>query len=82
MNLFWLGLGGGSLFTIHILTINFLRWRTGKSAQGTLSVPRFELLLIILALPCICQASAFVLRGKRIYAYSIRLDNFENIFMS
>ncbi|WKA04151.1 hypothetical protein VitviT2T_022211 [Vitis vinifera] len=63
MNLFWLGVGGGSLIIIHILILIFLRWRTGTSAHGILSVPRFELFLLILMLPCISQSSAFVIRG-------------------
>lgn len=63
MNLFWLGIGGGSLLLAHAVLLAFLRWRTGKSAYGILSVPRFEILLLILALPCISQASAFVIKG-------------------
>ncbi|KAM3713300.1 hypothetical protein ACJW31_01G244600 [Castanea mollissima] len=63
MNLFWLGVGGGSLLTIHVLIIIFLRWRTGIPGHGILSVPRFELFLLILMLPCISQSSAFVIRG-------------------
>ncbi|KDP46278.1 hypothetical protein JCGZ_10118 [Jatropha curcas] len=63
MNLFWLGIGGGSLFIIHVVILLFLKWRIGKVANGILSVPRFELLLLILALPCISQSSAFVMRG-------------------
>lgn len=64
MNLFWLGVGGAFLLTLHILIIVFLRWRTQTSAHGILSVPRFELFLLILMLPCISQSSAFVIRGK------------------
>ncbi|KAF3948785.1 hypothetical protein CMV_025262 [Castanea mollissima] len=41
MNLFWLGVGGGSLLTIHVLIIIFLRWRTGIPGHGILSVPRW-----------------------------------------
>lgn len=67
MNLFWLGVGGGSLIIIHILILIFLRWRTGTSAHGILSVPRFELFLLILMLPCISQSSAFVIRGKKLF---------------
>ncbi|XP_050233814.1 uncharacterized protein LOC126682252 [Mercurialis annua] len=64
MNLFWLGIGGGSLLMIHILILIFLRWRIGASStHGILAFPRFEFLLLILALPCISQASAFVMRG-------------------
>ncbi|XP_028772478.1 uncharacterized protein LOC114729614 [Neltuma alba] len=62
-NLFWLGVGGGSLVLIHVSIVLFLRWRTGISPQGSLSVPRFELLLLILMLPCISQSSTFVIKG-------------------
>ncbi|KAK4282247.1 hypothetical protein QN277_013647 [Acacia crassicarpa] len=62
-NLFWLGVGGGSLVLIHVFIILFLRWRTGISPQGSLSVPRLELLLLILMLPCISQSSTFVIKG-------------------
>ncbi|TXG54876.1 hypothetical protein EZV62_020132 [Acer yangbiense] len=63
MNLFWLAVGGFSLLSIHALTLLFLRWRIGTSVHGILSVPRFELFLLILMLPCISQSAAFVLRG-------------------
>ena len=66
MNLFWLGVGGGSLLIIHALILIFLRWRTGIPAHGILSVPRFELFLLILTLPCISQSSAFVIRGNKL----------------
>lgn len=64
--MFWLGVGGGSLLIVHFLTLLFLRWRMGTSVKGMLSVPRFELLFVILMLPCISQSSAFVIRGKKI----------------
>ncbi|KAJ0113031.1 hypothetical protein Patl1_03033 [Pistacia atlantica] len=63
MNLFWLGVGCSSLLIIHFLTLLFLRWRIGTPAHGMISVPRFALFLLILMLPCICQSSAFVIRG-------------------
>ncbi|KAM7279476.1 hypothetical protein ACFE04_006610 [Oxalis oulophora] len=63
MNLFWLAIGGGSLLLAHVLILLFLRWRTGTSTHGILSIPRFELLLLILVLPCISQSAAFVMRG-------------------
>lgn len=64
MNLFWLGVGGGGLVILHVLTLLFIRWRTQTKANGILSVPRFELFLLILMLPCVSQSSAFVIRGK------------------
>ncbi|KAM2014294.1 hypothetical protein ACFX16_044968 [Malus domestica] len=63
MNLFWLGIGGGSLVVIHVLVLLFLRWRLGTPVHGILLVPRFELFLLILMLPCISQSSAFVIKG-------------------
>ncbi|XP_017975918.1 PREDICTED: uncharacterized protein LOC18601011 isoform X1 [Theobroma cacao] len=66
MNLFWLSIGVGSLLIVHFALLVFLRWRIGTAAQGILSVPRFELLLVILMLPCISQSSAFVIRGGTI----------------
>lgn len=63
MNLFWLGVGGISLLIAHLVIFLFLRWRTQKSVHGILSVPRFELFLLILMLPCISQSAAFVIRG-------------------
>ncbi|XP_024031820.1 uncharacterized protein LOC21394057 [Morus notabilis] len=63
MNLFWLGVVGGGLVTAHILVLLFLKWRTGTPVHGILSVPRFEIFLLILMLPCISQSSAFVIRG-------------------
>ena len=65
MNLFWLGVGGGSLVIAHVLLLVFLKWRTGTPVHGILSVPRFELFLLILMLPGISQSSAFVIRGKK-----------------
>lgn len=76
MNLFWLAVGGGSLLILHFLIIIFLRWRTGTPAHGILSVPRFELFLLILMLPCICQSSAFVIRGNEIEVYSSLFNSF------
>ncbi|MCL7029322.1 hypothetical protein MKW94_017286 [Papaver nudicaule] len=63
MNLFWLGTGCGGLLISHFLIVLCLTWRTGTSVHWTLSVPRFELFLLILVLPCISQSAAFVLKG-------------------
>ncbi|CAK9863574.1 unnamed protein product [Sphagnum jensenii] len=62
-NMFWLAVVGGGLILLHILMLVFLRWRTKTSLRGALSVPRFELFVLVLALPAICQASAFTIRG-------------------
>ncbi|GMP30080.1 hypothetical protein CsSME_00004910 [Camellia sinensis var. sinensis] len=63
MNLFWLGVGGVGLLVTHTLIFLFLRWRIRPSAYGIFSVPRFELFLLILMLPCISQSAAFAIRG-------------------
>ncbi|KAG0614713.1 hypothetical protein M758_6G198100 [Ceratodon purpureus] len=62
-NIFWILVVCGSLILLHILLLLFLRWRTKTPLHGALSIPRFELFLLILVLPAICQASAFVIRG-------------------
>lgn len=72
MNLFWIGVVGGGLVTAHILVLLFLKWRTGTPVHGILSVPRFEIFLLILMLPCISQSSAFVIRGDD-YTHSKRI---------
>ncbi|EHA8590577.1 hypothetical protein COCNU_scaffold020585G000050 [Cocos nucifera] len=63
MNLFWLGVGSGGLLILHFITLLFLKWRTRTSVHGLLSIPRFELFLLILLLPCVGQASTFIIRG-------------------
>lgn len=62
-NIFWLAVVCGSLILLHVLLLLFLRWRIKTPLHGALSFPRFELFLLILALPAVCQASAFVIRG-------------------
>ncbi|XP_049934536.1 uncharacterized protein LOC116257275 isoform X2 [Nymphaea colorata] len=62
-NMFWLGTVGGSLVLLHLLILFLLKWRTRSSAKGELSLPRFEIFLMIILLPCLCQSSAFVIRG-------------------
>lgn len=63
MNMFWLGVVGGALIVLHMLILVFLKWRTKTSLRGALSIPRFELFLLMLTLPCMCQASAFIIKG-------------------
>ncbi|CAN1817520.1 hypothetical protein LINPERHAP1_LOCUS28074 [Linum perenne] len=63
MNLFWLGVIAGSLLLLHILILLILRVRTGSSALRIISFSRFEILLVILMLPCISQSAAFVIKG-------------------
>ncbi|XP_002966003.2 uncharacterized protein LOC9652023 isoform X1 [Selaginella moellendorffii] len=62
-NVFWLAVAGLALTLVHLATLTFLRWRTKTSVRGALTVPRFELFLALLSLPCITQACAFVISG-------------------
>lgn len=62
-NIFWLAVICGSLILLHILLLLFLRWRTKTPLHGALSFPRFELFLLVLALPAIAQACAFIISG-------------------
>lgn len=78
MNLFWLGVGGGFLLLVHVFVIFFLRQRTGKQPQGSLSIPRFEFFLLILMLPCLSQSSAFVIKGKGL---AFTLSNFSHQYL-
>uniref|UniRef100_A0A7N1A4A1 Bacterial Ig-like domain-containing protein n=1 Tax=Kalanchoe fedtschenkoi TaxID=63787 RepID=A0A7N1A4A1_KALFE len=64
MNLVWLGIGGGSLVAAHAILLLILRWRTGSAAPGLLSPPRFEIFLLIIALPSVSQSSTFAINGS------------------
>lgn len=64
-NMFWLAVVGGGVILLHILTLLFLRWRIKSKLHGALSLPRFELFLLLLSLPALCQASAFIIRGMQ-----------------
>ncbi|CAI0457628.1 unnamed protein product [Linum tenue] len=69
MNLFWLAAIAGSLLALHISIFLLLRWRTGSTTSvnfGMVSFPRFEILLLIVMLPCISQSAAFVVKGGTI----------------
>ncbi|KAK1280027.1 hypothetical protein QJS04_geneDACA002794 [Acorus gramineus] len=66
-NMFWLAVIGGSLILLHALLVLILRFRRKDSEKeinyGALVVPRFEIFLTLLALPCISQASTAIVRG-------------------
>lgn len=65
--MFWLGVIGGSLIVLHALLLFIQKFRKGKSEKlksyGALIFPRFEIFLTIVALPCVCRASAALERG-------------------
>lgn len=66
-SMFWLAVIGGSLIVLHAILLFILKLRKRNSEKqrgyGALTFPRFEIFLIILALPCICEASAALVRG-------------------
>ncbi|URD81963.1 transposon protein [Musa troglodytarum] len=67
-NMFWLAIFGGGLTLLHVAILCLLKLRRRDSEKqeeyGALVFPRFELFLVMLALPCICQASAALIKGK------------------
>lgn len=71
--MFWLGVIGGGLILLHGLLLLILKFKKNttekpcSSSYGALKFPRFELFLLVLALPGISQASAAVIRGEHIY---------------
>ncbi|KAF5175266.1 transmembrane protein [Thalictrum thalictroides] len=76
-NMFWLAVIGGSLMLLHALLYLILRCRRRNvqkhNRYGALVLPRFEIFLIILALPCICQASVALLEGGRPFGIIIAI---------
>ncbi|XP_021615967.1 uncharacterized protein LOC110617477 isoform X3 [Manihot esculenta] len=66
-SMFWLAVVGGSLILLHALLFFILKFRKKNYEKhrgyGALTFPRFEIFLMILALPCICEASASIIRG-------------------
>ncbi|KAL6841555.1 hypothetical protein ACP4OV_028698 [Aristida adscensionis] len=63
-NMFWLGVMGGGLILLHLLTLLYLRLRyKERRGYGALVLPRLEIMLVILALPCVSQAAAALIRG-------------------
>ncbi|GAB4845770.1 hypothetical protein Ancab_039179 [Ancistrocladus abbreviatus] len=64
-SMFWLVVITGSLILLHILLLSILRLRDSSEKErcyGALVFPRFEIFLIILAVPCICEASTSVIK--------------------
>ncbi|XVF54085.1 hypothetical protein PTKIN_Ptkin05aG0152700 [Pterospermum kingtungense] len=66
-SLFWLAVIGGSLILLHAFLFFVLKCKKKdcekQGSYGALIFPRFEIFLVILALPCICQASAALVAG-------------------
>ncbi|KAI3726969.1 hypothetical protein L1987_66776 [Smallanthus sonchifolius] len=64
--MFWLAVMSGGLIILHILFLLILKLRKKKEKESTyVSVifPRFEIFLVILAVPCVSAASASLLKG-------------------
>ncbi|XWS50937.1 hypothetical protein CRYUN_Cryun12cG0134000 [Craigia yunnanensis] len=66
-SLFWLAVIAGSFILLHTFLFFILRCKKRDSEKqgsyGALIFPRFEIFLVILSLPCICQASAALVGG-------------------
>ncbi|KAJ0459216.1 hypothetical protein HanLR1_Chr16g0607491 [Helianthus annuus] len=64
--MFWLAVMSGGLIVLHILVLIILKLRKKKENDNTyvsLIFPRFEVFLVILAVPCVSAASAALLKG-------------------
>jgi hypothetical protein len=66
--MFWLAVIGGGFVFLHMTFLLMFAIRKKESQKqkdfGALILPRFEIFLIVLALPCICQASTAIIRGE------------------
>ncbi|KFK34118.1 hypothetical protein AALP_AA5G103800 [Arabis alpina] len=65
--MFWIAIVGGSLVLLHIflsLILKFKKAHTEKKRSfGAFVFPRFELFLLILALPSVCKAARSLIQG-------------------
>lgn len=79
-NMFWLAVIVGNLILLHVLLLCILKLRKKNSEDqkgcGALTFPRFEIFLVILSLPCICEASAALIKGIFNLTISIQLTIF------
>ncbi|XP_066364256.1 uncharacterized protein [Miscanthus floridulus] len=68
-NMFWLGVIGGGLILLHLLTLFYFKLRFRDREQwrrhgyGSLVLPRLEIMVVVLAMPCVAQAAAALIRG-------------------
>ncbi|CAN6345606.1 unnamed protein product [Urochloa humidicola] len=76
-NMFWLGVIGGGLILLHLLTLLYFklryRGREGRHGHGALVLPRFELMVAILAAPCVAQAVAAMIGGGTIGGLAVAI---------
>jgi len=64
--MFWLAVIGGSLILLHAFLLIILRYRkssTKGKSYGALILPRFEIFLVMISIPCICLAAAAIIKG-------------------
>ncbi|KAI4341392.1 hypothetical protein MLD38_026122 [Melastoma candidum] len=67
-SMFWLAIIVGSLELVHAVLLLMLKLKRRKAAmkeswEGALVLPRFEIFLLLLAIPCTCLASAAIIKG-------------------
>ncbi|KAL4584923.1 hypothetical protein LXL04_009534 [Taraxacum kok-saghyz] len=65
-SMFWLAIIGGGLIILHILFLLLLKLRKKREKENnyiSIVFPRFEIFLVILAVPCVSAASAALLKG-------------------
>jgi hypothetical protein len=62
------------MILLHAILLFILKLRKGNTEKqrdyGALTLPRFEIFLTFLALPCICVASAALVRGTLHFYFS------------
>ncbi|CAN1854368.1 hypothetical protein LINPERHAP1_LOCUS41301 [Linum perenne] len=71
-SMFWLAVIGGGLILTHAAVFLIVKYKKnrdysqGHTSYGALVFPRFEMFLLVLALPCICKASAGLVKGRTV----------------
>lgn len=72
-SMFWLAVISGSLVLLHVFLLIILKLRkkscVNQRNYGALTFPKFEIFLVILALPCICEASAALIKGCFLFLF-------------
>ncbi|XP_057442927.1 uncharacterized protein LOC130734497 isoform X2 [Lotus japonicus] len=74
-SMFWLAVIFGSLIVLHAFLLIILKFRKRNSetprTYGALIFPRFETFLTFLAVPCVCKASAVLIKGGALSAVAV-----------
>ncbi|CAN1149737.1 hypothetical protein LINPERPRIM_LOCUS18596 [Linum perenne] len=71
-SMFWLAVIGGGLILTHAAVFLIVKYKKnrdyshGHTSYGALVFPRFEMFLLVLALPCICKASSGLVKGRTV----------------